>query len=130
MENTANIMAILAGVLATIVTSVITFMATRAAMKNDDRRLELDSKRTDRDFATLDTEQAERLGAVSMNLINSMQSQYGDCLRRSTELDALLEEAKKRITLLERAMRRHLRDLPSWTTRRRQNVLQTCGALC
>lgn len=89
-----NIVVALSGIAISIGTAFITYMSTRASIRNDTIRTDIDQKRAQKDQDFMGVEAAERIGNISLSLAQSMQSQLQEAQMKNEQYATQLHELR------------------------------------
>lgn len=102
-----NNLVLVASIIATISTAIITYMTSRASIKYEGKRVDLDIVRAEKDEKMLGVEAVERLGNISLAMVQSLQAQLLECTLKREDLFAKNEE----LALLSRRLRNKIHEI-------------------
>jgi phosphoenolpyruvate carboxylase len=77
MNLTAEMIVALAGVFGTLMTGLVTYLATRSTIRNSQRQLDLDERKSD---VSVSVDAAEKIGNLSLAMATNVQAQLSDCV--------------------------------------------------
>lgn len=94
----ANILTILVGALATAISVYVSWKTTKASIKSEEKRDAIEERRANMDEAAAPTEQAQTIGNISVQLIQTTQDQLNTVRQRLDEIDTRYRlERKERL---------------------------------